>query len=171
MLDKLDLIDIRILQLLQENARMTNKEIGEKLYKSASTINDRIRRMQEKGYIKKYVAVLDPQMIGRGLTAFTHVHLKDHSKEIIYHFEEEIVKLPEVLECYHMSGQYDFILKVAVSDLAAYHIFLMNNLFEKFAIGSIESTFVMREAKAEMAAPLPPRQLQEKAGKTSAAKK
>ena len=156
MLDKLDDTDIRILQILQDNARLTNKEIGAQLFKSASTINDRIRRMQDKGYIKKYVAVLDSKMIGRGFTAFTHVHLKDHSKEIINHFEEEIVKLPEVLECYHMSGQYDFILRVAVRDLDAYHIFLMNNLFEKFSIGSIESTFVMREAKAEMAAPIHP---------------
>jgi Lrp/AsnC family leucine-responsive transcriptional regulator len=156
MLDKLDQTDISILQILQDNARLTNKEIGEKLFKSASTINDRIRRMQDKGYIKKYVAVLDPKMIGRGFTAFTHVHLKDHSKEIINHFESEIVKLLEVLECYHMSGQYDFILRVAVKDLDAYHIFLMNNLFEKFSIGSIESTFVMREAKAEMAAPILP---------------
>jgi len=156
MLDKLDDTDIRILQILQDNARLTNKEIGARLFKSASTINDRIRRMQDKGYIKKYVAVLDSKMIGRGFTAFTHVHLKDHSKEIITHFEEEIVKLPEVLECYHMSGQYDFILRVAVRDLDAYHIFLMNNLFEKFSIGSIESTFVMREAKAEMAAPIHP---------------
>jgi Lrp/AsnC family leucine-responsive transcriptional regulator len=156
MLDKLDQTDIRILQILQDNARLTNKEIGAQLFKSASTINDRIRRMQDKGYIKKYVAVLDPKMINRGFTAFTHVHLKDHSKEIIYHFENEIVKLPEVLECYHMSGQYDFILKVAVKDLDAYHVFLMNNLFEKFSIGSIESTFVMREAKAEMAAPILP---------------
>lgn len=154
MLDKLDQTDIRILQILQDNARLTNKEIGEMLYKSASTINDRIRRMQAQGYIQKYVAVLDPKMIGRGFTAFTHVHLKDHSKQIIYHFEEEIVKLPEVLECYHMSGQYDFILKVAVNDMAAYHKFLMDNLFEKFNIGSMESTFVMREAKAEMPAPL-----------------
>ena len=154
MLDRLDQTDIRILQILQDNARLTNKEIGEMLYKSASTINDRIRRMQVQGYIKKYVAVLDPKMIGRGFVAFTHVHLKDHSKQIIYHFEEEIVKLPEVLECYHMSGQYDFILKVAVNDMEAYHKFLMNNLFEKFNIGSMESTFVMREAKAVMAAPL-----------------
>ncbi|MDB5155796.1 MAG: transcriptional regulator, AsnC family [Mucilaginibacter sp.] len=156
MLNKLDDTDIRILQILQDNARLTNKEIGAQLFKSASTINDRIRRMQDKGYIKKYVAVLDSKMIGRGFTAFTHVHLKDHSKEIITHFEDEIVKLPEVLECYHMSGQYDFILRVAVKDLDAYHIFLMNNLFEKFSIGSIESTFVMREAKAEMAAPIHP---------------
>lgn len=155
MVEELDKTNIQILKILKDNARLTNKEIGGKLHKSASAINGRIRRMQDQGYIEKYVAVLNPKMIGRGLTAFTHVHLKDHSKETIYHFEEQIIKLPEVLECYHMSGQYDFILRVAVKDLEAYHIFLMNHLFEESSIGSIQSTFVMREAKAEMPSPLP----------------
>ena len=156
MLDKLDSTDIRILQILQDNARLTNKEIGQQLYKSASTINDRIRRMQEKGYIKKYVAVLDHKKIDRGLTAFTHVKLKDHSKENLLFFETEVVTAPEVLECYHMSGEYDFILKIGVKDLDAYHLFLMNNLFETAQIGSIQSTFVMREAKSEMVSPILP---------------
>jgi Lrp/AsnC family leucine-responsive transcriptional regulator len=154
MLDKLDATDIRILQILHDNARLTNKEIGEQLFKSASTINDRIRRMQEKGYIKKYVAVLDHKMIDRGLVAFTHVQLRDHTKEVINYFETEIVKLPEVLECYHMSGQYDFILRVAVKDLDAYHQFLMNHLFETVPLVSMQSTFVMREAKAELPFPI-----------------
>jgi Lrp/AsnC family leucine-responsive transcriptional regulator len=156
MLDRLDATDIRILQILQDNARLTNKEIGEKLFKSASTINDRIRRMTDKGYIKKYVAVLDHKKIDRGLTAFTHVQLRDHSKENLLYFEQEVIKAPEVLECYHMSGQYDFILRVAVKDLDAYHLFLMNKLFGTAQIGSIQSTFVMREAKAEMASPILP---------------
>ena len=154
MLEKLDQTDIKILQILQENARLTNKEIGERLYKSASTINDRIRRMQEKGYIKKYVAVLDPAMIDRALTAFTHVKLKVHSKEHILHFEQEIIKFPEVLECYHMSGDYDFIIRIAVRDLNAYHQFLMNHLFDSIDIASIQSTFVMREAKMVMPSPI-----------------
>lgn len=154
MLDKLDAVDIHILQILQDNARLTNKEIGEKLHKSASAINDRIRRMQDKGYIKKYVAVLDHKKIDRGLIAFTHVQLRDHSKETLNYFESEIIKLPEVLECYHMSGQYDFILRVAVKDLDAYHLFLMNHLFETVPLGSLLSTFVMREAKSETAYPI-----------------
>jgi Lrp/AsnC family leucine-responsive transcriptional regulator len=154
MLNKLDSVDIHILQILQDNARMTNKEIGEKLHKSASAINDRIRRMQEQGYIKNYVAVLDNKKIDRGLIAFTHVQLRDHDKETINYFETEIVKVPEVMECYHMSGQYDFILRVAVKDLDAYHQFLMNHLFETVPLGSLQSTFVMREAKAEMAYPI-----------------
>ncbi|EHQ25155.1 Lrp/AsnC family transcriptional regulator [Mucilaginibacter paludis] len=151
MLNALDSTDIRILQLLQENARLTNKEIGEKLHKTASPINDRIRKLQDQGYIKKYVAVLDRKKIGRGLMAFTHVQLRDHNRESLNHFESEIIKFPEVLECYHMSGQYDFILRVAVKDLDAYHEFLMNHIFETIPMGSVQSTFVMKEAKAETA--------------------
>jgi Lrp/AsnC family leucine-responsive transcriptional regulator len=154
MLNKLDETDIRILQILQDNARLTNKEIGIRLNKSASAINDRVRRMQEQGFIKKYVAILDHKKIDRGLIAFTHVQLRDHSKETLNYFESEIVKLPEVLECYHMSGQYDFILRVAVKDLDAYHLFLMNHLFETVPLGSLQSTFVMKEAKAEMVYPI-----------------
>jgi len=154
MLSRLDSTDIRLLKLLQENARLTNKELGEKLHKSASTISERIRRMQEEGYIRKYVAILDHKMIDRELMGFTHVQLRDHSKETLIHFEKEIIKFPEVLECYHMSGQYDFILRVAVKDLRAYHDFLMNHLFETVPMGSIQSTFVMREAKVETAFPI-----------------
>lgn len=154
MLNLLDPTDIRILQLLQDNARLTNKQIGEKLHKTASPINDRIRKLQEQGYIKKYVAVLDRKKIGRGLMAFTHVQLRDHSRESLSHFESEIIKFPEVLECYHMSGQYDFILRVAVKDLDAYHEFLMSHIFETIPMGSVLSTFVMKEAKAETAFPI-----------------
>jgi Lrp/AsnC family leucine-responsive transcriptional regulator len=148
---KLDTTDIRILELMQDNARLTNKEIGEKLHKSASTIFNRIHKMQEAGYIKKYVAILDPEMIGRGQMAFTHVQLKDHSQETLTHFESEIIKFKEVLECYHMSGNYDFILRVAVKDLKVYHDFLMNKLFGIMAVGSVQSTFVMKQAKEETA--------------------
>jgi Lrp/AsnC family leucine-responsive transcriptional regulator len=156
MLEKLDPTDIGILKLLQSNARLTNKEIGNKLYKSASTINDRIHRMTEKGYIKKYVAILDAKRIDRGLTAFILIHMKNHSKQSLLNFEAEIVKFDEVLECFHMSGQFDFILKVTVKDLDTYHAFLMNDLFENLDIGSIQSTFVMRSAKEELAYPMNP---------------
>lgn len=154
MLANLDPIDIRILQLLQENGRLFNKEIGEKLHKSPSSINDRVRRLQDQGYIKKYAAVLDHALIDRGFMAFTHVQLKDHSKQTLGNFEQAIIKLPEVLECYHMSGEYDFILRVAVRDLKVYHDFLMTKLFEIMGVGSVQSTFVMKEAKAEMAFPI-----------------
>ncbi|WP_428331058.1 Lrp/AsnC family transcriptional regulator [Mucilaginibacter sp.] len=154
MLNKLDATDIRILKFLQDNARLTNKELGEKLHKSASTIGERIKRLEDEGYIKKYAAILDPQKINCGLMAFTHVKIRDHSKESLSHFENEIIKFPQVLDCYHMSGQYDFILRVAVADLNAYHEFLMNHLFETIPMGSVQSTFVMKEAKGMSAFPV-----------------
>jgi Lrp/AsnC family leucine-responsive transcriptional regulator len=97
--------------------------------------------------------VLDPKMIERGLMAFTHVQLKDHSQECLLSFEKEIILSPEVLECYHMSGVYDFILRVAVKDLDSYHDFLMNKLFGLMSVGNVQSTFVMKEAKTETAFP------------------
>jgi Lrp/AsnC family leucine-responsive transcriptional regulator len=150
----LDETDIRILQLLQENCRLTNKEIGEKLHKTASPIHERIKRMQEEGIIKGYIAVLDHEKIDRGLMAFTHVQLLNHSEESLIHFEAEICKFQDVLECYHMSGNYDFILRVAVKDLKAYYDFLMNKLFKLVPNGQVQSTFVMKEAKRELGFPL-----------------
>ncbi|WP_183568392.1 Lrp/AsnC family transcriptional regulator [Mucilaginibacter sp. SP1R1] len=154
MFSSLDSTDISILKLLQENARFTNKEIAEKLNKTATPIFRRIKRLEEEGYIKNYVAVLDPKKIDRGLMAFTHVQVKDHSKGSLKIFEKAIIQLPEVLECYHMSGVYDFILRVAVRDLEAYHNFLMNRLFNIIEVGSVQSTFVMKECKHEAAFPI-----------------
>lgn len=154
MLQQLDHTDISILKILQENARLTNQEIAEKLHKTASPIYRRIKRLEEEGFIKRYVAILDPQKIDRGMMAFTHVQLKDHSQDSLRLFEQAIIRLPEVLECYHMTGMYDFILKVAVKDLAAYHEFLMNELFGIMAIGSVQSTLVMKESKHEGAFPI-----------------
>lgn len=155
MFQNLDELDIRILELLQNNCRLTNKEIGEKLHRTANPVSERIHKLQQKGIIKGYIAVLDHEQIDRGLMAFTHVQLKDHSEESLIHFEAEICKFDDVLECYHMSGIYDFILRVAVRDLKAYHDFLMNKLFKLVPSGQVQSTFVMKEAKRELGFPLP----------------
>jgi Lrp/AsnC family leucine-responsive transcriptional regulator len=154
MFSTLDETDIRILQLLQENARLTNKEIADKLYKTPTPVFRRIKRLEDEGYIKNYVAILDHHKIDRGLMAFTLVQLKDHSKEGLNHFEQEIIRHPEVLDCYHMSGVYDFILRIAVKDLDAYHSFLMNKLFTIMSLGTIQSSFVMKESKHETAFPI-----------------
>jgi Lrp/AsnC family leucine-responsive transcriptional regulator len=154
MLNQLDATDIRILQLLQENARLTNKEIGERLNKSATPIYERIKKLQEQGYIKGYVAILDHKKIERGLIAFTHVRVKDHSHDSLNHFIEEIIKCEEVLECHQTSGDYDFILKVAVKDLDTYQDFLMNKLFKIVSLGSVQSTFSLKEAKRETSFPI-----------------
>lgn len=167
MLQDLDETDIRILQIIQANARLSNKEIGAMLNKTTTPIFVRIRKLEELGYIRGYMAVLDHELIERGLMAFTHVQLRDHSEEALKHFESEIIKFDEVMECYHMSGNYDFILRVAVKDLKVYHDFLMNRLFKLVPHGSVQSTFVMREAKRQLGFPL----MVQKEKKQPAAKK
>ncbi|QXV65095.1 Lrp/AsnC family transcriptional regulator [Mucilaginibacter conchicola] len=154
MLNSLDSTDIRILQLLQENARLTNKEIGERLNKTPTPIYERIKKLQEQGYIKGYVAILDHKKIDRGLMAFTQVQLRDHSAENLNHFVEEVITFEEVLECYQMSGGFDFFLRVAVKDLDTYHDFLMKKLFNVVPLGSVQSTFVLKEAKRETSFPI-----------------
>jgi Lrp/AsnC family leucine-responsive transcriptional regulator len=154
MLNQLDETDIRILQLLQENARLTGQEIGLKLNKTTTPINNRIRSLQERGYIKKYVAVLDHEKLELDFMTFTNVQLKDHSHHSLSHFENEIIKFPEVLECYHLTGDFDFILKITVKDRKEYHDFLMNKLFAIIAIGKVETKLVMKAAKTETALPI-----------------
>jgi len=150
----LDETDLAIIKLLQEDCRLSSRDIGLRLHKSKSAIHERIKHLQDEGIIAGYSALLNPAKIGRGMMAFTHVQLKDHSEESLVHFEDEITELPEVLECYHMSGQYDFILRVAVRDMNAYHEFLMGKLFKILSIGSVQSTFVMKEAKSVMPFPM-----------------
>lgn len=153
----LDDIDIRILQVLQVNGRLSSRQVGEKLHRSANPTNVRIRRLEEEGIIKKYVAILDHEKLNLGFVTFTHVQLKDQSRESLGHFESEIVKFTEVLECFHVTGDYDFILRVAVKDRHVYHDFLMNKLFAIISVGNVLTTIVMKEAKSETALPLGPK--------------
>jgi Lrp/AsnC family leucine-responsive transcriptional regulator len=154
LLSELDATDVRILQLLQVNARRSNKEIGVLLHKSASTINERVRKLEDQGFITNYIAVIDPDKVNLDFITFTHVQLKDHSKESLNHFEAEIVQFQEVLECYHMSGDYDFIIRVATANKQAYHEFLMNKLFAILSVGKVQTTLIMKVAKTGGALPI-----------------
>lgn len=151
MLTSLDRDDLQILQLLQHDARLTNKEIADKIGKSVSPIYERIRRLQNEGVIQQYVAVLDKRKIGKSLTAYTHVQLKEHADHIMKTFEKEVVRIPEVMECYHMTGQYDFLLKVAMADMDEYYGFILNKIAKLPNVGTVQSFFVLHEAKRETA--------------------
>jgi Lrp/AsnC family transcriptional regulator, leucine-responsive regulatory protein len=150
---ELDHIDLAILQLLQRDAEMTNKEIAYQLHKSVATIHDRIKRLKELGYIKRIVAILDRKKINKGLIAFSQVLLHDHAASTLSAFEKEVVKFPEVMECFQMTGTFDFILRVATTDMDAYHIF-----YRKLAtlpnITTVQSFFVLSETKSDTAYPL-----------------
>jgi DNA-binding Lrp family transcriptional regulator len=150
----LDEIDVKLIRTLIKNARITDKKLAEMHQLSVQTVARRLNALEDAGIIREYAAILDPARIGRGLVAFTHVQLKDHSEASLRGFEEAIVRLPEVIECYHMSGAYDFILRVAVRDLDCYHDFLMDELYEISNISAVQSTFVLKESKHEVPSPL-----------------
>lgn len=152
-LTDLDATDVEILKLLQADAELTNKEIAAKLYKSIATIHERVRRLKEQRFIKRTVAIVDGKKVNRGLIAFSHVLLNDHAADTLTTFEREVVKFPEVMECFQMTGSFDFLLRIATSDMDAYHAF-----YRKLAafpnITTVQSFFVLSETKSDTAYPL-----------------
>ena len=150
----LDNTDVEILKLVQNDASLTNKEIGLKLHKSIATIHERIRRLKEQGFIKKIVAILDRKKIDRNLIAFSQVLLKEHTAPTLNEFEREVSKFPEVMECLQMTGANDFLLRIATRDMDAYHEFLRNKLSTLPNITTVQSFFVLSEPKSETAYPL-----------------
>ena len=147
----MDLTDKHILNYLQHDAKLTNKEIADKLGKSVTPVYERIRRLEKEGYIRSYVALLDRQKAGISLLAFTNVQLKEHSYPMLKAFEKAIVKLPEVMECHHMTGSYDYLLRIGVRDMQEYQEFIINKLSRLANIGTVQSSFVMTEIKQETA--------------------
>jgi DNA-binding Lrp family transcriptional regulator len=150
-----DATDRRILILLQHDARLTNKEIADKLGKSVTPVFERIKRLEKEGYIRKYVAILDRHKIGMSLLAYTNVQLKEHSFPMLKAFEKAVVRLNEVMECNHMTGSYDYLLKIAVRDMNEYQDFIINKLAKLANIGTVQSSFVMTEIRNETAFHLP----------------
>ena len=150
----LDPTDLAILRLLQKDASLTNKELAFKLHKSVATIHERVRKLKEQGYIKRIVAILDRKKINKNLIAFSQVLLHNHTAQTLKQFEEEVAKFPEVMECYQMTGTFDFILRIATSDMDEYHDFYRNKLATLPNITTVQSFFVLSETKSEMAYPL-----------------
>ncbi|WP_025741126.1 Lrp/AsnC family transcriptional regulator [Aquimarina pacifica] len=146
-MEELDHIDITILRLLQEDAKKTAKEIAAILNLTSSPIYERIRRLEKQGYIKKYVAILDKKLIDRSITTICQVSMRYHNEAFIEDFEQQVQKLQEVQECYHMAGQVDFILKIHTKSLEEYHDFIKTKLSKIENIGVLNSTFVLKEIK------------------------
>ncbi|MHA4809984.1 Lrp/AsnC family transcriptional regulator [Flavitalea flava] len=153
-MSQLDPTDQEILKLLQKNALLTNKEISYKLHKSIATIHERIRRLKEQGYIQRVVAILDRKKINRSLIAFSQVLLNDHAASTLVQFEQEVAKFPEVMECFQMTGNFDFLLRIATCDMEAYHSFYRNKLATLPNITTVQSFFVLSETKSDTAYPL-----------------
>ncbi|WEK33822.1 MAG: Lrp/AsnC family transcriptional regulator [Candidatus Pseudobacter hemicellulosilyticus] len=151
---ELDLVDLNILRLLQKDATLTNKEIAHQLNKSVATVHERIRRLKEEGYIKKIVALLDRKKVNKGLIAFSHVLLHDHTASTLANFEREVAKFPEVMECFQMTGTFDFLLRIATTDMESYHEFYRNKLATLPNITTVQSFFVLSETKSLTAYPI-----------------
>jgi DNA-binding Lrp family transcriptional regulator len=117
----LDVKDLQILKLLQQNARLTVKEISEKVHLSTTPTHERIRRMERTGVIAQYATLLDPEKVGKGLMVICYVSLKQHSKNAGSKFIKTIMEMNEVIECYNISGEFDFMLKVVTRDMNAYY--------------------------------------------------
>jgi len=153
-MNHLDETDFQILALLQKDASMTNKEISFQLHKSVAAVHERTRRLKQQGVIKRVVAILDRKKINRSLIAFSHVLLNDHTANTLNQFEEQVAKFPEVMECFQMTGTFDFILRIATSDMDSYHNFYRNKLATLPNISTVQSFFVLSETKSDTAYPL-----------------
>lgn len=143
----LDKTDLAILRLLQQNARITIKEISEKVHLSSTPVHERIRRMEETGVIKQYVTLLNGAMLKKGLMVICYLTLRQHSKSAGDKFIKTILEMEEVIECLTISGQFDFMLKVVAENMDAYYDFHVNRLSQIENIGNVQSVFVMGVVK------------------------
>lgn len=146
-MNDLDGTDLLLLKVLANNSKHTNKELAALVNLSPSPVFERIKRLETNGYIKKYIAILNAEKFNQGFIVFCNIKLKQHDKKIGHKFVEDILNIDEVVECYNISGDYDFILKVYAKDMKHYQDFVFNKLGSVESIGSTHSTFVMAEIK------------------------
>lgn len=145
--ENLDEKDILILRALQQNARLTTKEVALKCHLSVTPTFERIKRLEREGYIKRYITVLDAEKLHRGFVVFCSVKLSPLNKKVAEEFCRVISEVPEVTECYNISGKFDYMLKVHSPDMRYYQEFVLNVLGQLPMLGSLESTFVMEDVK------------------------
>lgn len=148
---KLDVTDKKILQKLQKDSKITNKALSNVLNLSVTAVFERIKRLERNGVISGYVALVKHEKVEKAFMVLTQIKLVQHTKKNVVRFETEVVKLPEVLECYHISGEYDYILKVLVKDMEAYREFMLIKLTNLEHIGSTQSTFIISPVKSTTA--------------------
>jgi len=150
----LDKTDIRILDILQTNAEMQVNHIATKVFKSPSSTHERIRKLEEKGVIKRYVAVLDRWLVGRPTLVVVMVQLKEHGIDILHEFAHKMTGYPEVQFCLHLSGEFDFVLHLTLIDSQEYDEFLELKLCAHPMVHKVQSSFVLKEFKSMAALPL-----------------
>ncbi|WP_298625874.1 Lrp/AsnC family transcriptional regulator [uncultured Legionella sp.] len=141
----MDRIDKKILELLQSNCQISNQELADQVALSPSSCLRRVKQLEDNGYIKKQVALLEPEKLGLQLTVIVLVGLNSHQPGIMNEFEEKIRYLPEVIQCYLITGQSaDYLLKIIVPDMNAYQSFLLSKLTCISCVDTVRSSFILR---------------------------
>lgn len=147
-------MDIDILRALQQDGRLTTRQLAARVHRSPTPVFERVRRLEQQGYIRRYTALLDPVKLGRGFVVFCQVKLKQMNREIALDFVRRVEDLDEVTECYNVSGGFDYLLKIYATSMSDYQSFILNKLGIIDSVGAIESTFVMAEIKHLHSIPL-----------------
>lgn len=143
----LDAYDLQLLQELQRDGHLTIKELSQKVHLSVSPVYERVRKLEREGYIQGYVAVLDAEKLDCGFIAFCYIKMKQHSHENAVQLMTAVQQIPEIVECYNISGDYDFLLKIYVKNMKQYQQFVLRILGDIPAIGNLNSSFVLGEVK------------------------
>ncbi|MBO0323061.1 Lrp/AsnC family transcriptional regulator [Muricauda sp. CAU 1633] len=143
----MDTLDKQLIQLLQADCKKTTKYYADQLQLSKTAVYERIRRLERTGIITDYVALVNKEKVQRDFTVLCHIRLVQHTKENVLKFEREVLKLEEVSECFHVGGDYDYILKINVEDMKSYREFMVTKLTAISTIGNTQSSFVISEVK------------------------
>jgi len=145
----LDTIDKKLIQLVQQNSKQTNKELSLHLNLSITAVYERIKKLEKAVIIDRYVAVINKEKVNKAFLVFCQIKLIQHTKEYLTKFEKEVMALDEVMECYHISGEYDYLLKILVKDMPSFREFMVTKLTTLQHIGSTQSSFSINEVKCE----------------------
>ena len=144
---ELDATDKAILRFLQADCQMTMKEMAAELHLTITPVFERIKKLERLGLISDYVALVDPVRVGYKLYAFIDISISDHSKDAIEGFIAQVIKYPEVMECHHVTGESDFLLKVLLRDVESYNHFVLNKLSTVPNIGKVGTRFSLSVRK------------------------
>jgi Lrp/AsnC family leucine-responsive transcriptional regulator len=151
----MDAIDLRILERLQQDARISNVELAKAVSLSPSPCLARVRALEAAGYINRYVTLLDPKRVGLTVSVLVQVTLEKQIEPALETFEKAVRERPEVMECYLMTGDADYLLRVLVADVPAFERFILEFLSRVPGVGNIKSSFALKQVKYQTALPLP----------------
>ena len=153
-MEGLDETDLNIMRILQRNSKLTTKELAARVHLSTTPVFERLKRLENEGYIKRYVALLDAEKLDKGLCIMCNVRLKQHNGRLGREFMEAISKIDEVTECYNVSGDFDYILKIYVRNMKHYESFVLDTIGAIPSVGNIQSNFVMSIVKQSPEIPI-----------------